>query len=316
MRHATGRFWLMASTEPLFGLRKFREDVAALEAQGKSLWTEELAQHVRAKVVQALLRMRETYRRYSAFDDLVDAFDEVLVDAIDEVTFQLGIARKSTVGVRSKYQKQCTIDSFLDHITERDGIDTILFSFVEAVWQLTEPLETGSRPELSDNSPRHQLSRHIRATLEDHRVAFDFVRGRFVARGDQVMHSRVVLPALTLLSGRDQFGDAERRFLDALKSIQEGRFDDAITDSSAALEAVLGSLGCSGNTLGKKFQDAKGKGLVTSHDLKLADWISADRASKGDAHPEGASVARADAWLATHIVGAIIVRLAEQKSRE
>ena len=164
MRHATGRFWLMASTEPLFGLRKFRDDVAALEAQGKSLWTEELAQHVRAKVVQALLRMRETYRRYSAFDDLVDAFDEVLVDAIDEVTFQLGIARKSTVGVRSKYQNQRTIDSFLDHITERDGIDTILFSFVEAVWQLTEPLETGSRPELSDNSPRHQLSRHIRET--------------------------------------------------------------------------------------------------------------------------------------------------------
>lgn len=42
------------------------------------------------------------------------------------------------------------------------------------------------------------------------------------------------------------------------------------------------------------------------------DWVSADRSERGEAHKSG-SDDRADAWLAVHVVGALILRLADSR---
>lgn len=55
-------------------------------------------------------------------------------------------------------------------------------------------------------------------------------------------------------------------------------------------------------------KSAQATGVISAHDRRLIDWVSADRSVKGDTHnAQAASVE--DAWLAVHIVGAIILRI-------
>ena len=129
------------------------------------------------------------------------------------------------------------------------------------------------------------------------------------------MHGSVVEPTLSLLSGRKKFAAAERKFFDALKSLQESRFDDAITDTYSALEETLDAVGCKGNTLSRKFQHATTLGIVTAYDKRIVDWLCADRVEKGDMHSGGSKTRRADAWLAVHIAGAVILCIAEEEGR-
>lgn len=62
--------------------------------------------------------------------------------------------------------------------------------------------------------------------------------------------------------------------------------------------------------LGPLIDDALRKGLLAPHDKKLADWVSADRTTTGDAHRHSEAT-ESDAWLTVHVVGALIVRLAD-----
>lgn len=72
---------------------------------------------------------------------------------------------------------------------------------------------------------------------------------------------------------------------------------------------MLTLLGCEGNALGPLIASAQKKGVLTGYDVKLvAEWVSADRSEKGDAH-KAASVSREDAWFTVHVVGALLLRL-------
>jgi len=129
------------------------------------------------------------------------------------------------------------------------------------------------------------------------------------------MHEAVVVPTLTLLGGDMRFSKAESAYQKALREIAADP-SDAITDAGTALQEMLTALGCSGNALGPLLTSAKKKGLLGGHDdllidavYKAIDWVSADRANKGDAHKVVASRPD-DAWFAVHVVGAIMLRLA------
>ena len=95
------------------------------------------------------------------------------------------------------------VDSIRYYLTE----ESLVFSLIEAIWQLTGPFAYPPSPSDYRIDSRAQFAADIRAILSDHRVAFDFVEGRFIPRSNQVLHKDVVLPTLTLLSGREGLRD-------------------------------------------------------------------------------------------------------------
>ena len=301
----------MASfNHPLFGLREHRRNLARREAQGESLWSKYLNEQVRIKFAHAIADLAQEHR--DSFDptnphrDLSDALD----GAVRTVCSQLGI-----VALPNQQRWPATQKAVLDTVVDKRTDEALVFSLVEAIWQTTASFTYPPSGPFPRIDPRQEFGASIRTMLEDHRVAFDFIEGRFVARGEQIMHRSVVVPTLSLLSGRRDLRTTERHYLDALKSIQEHRYDDAITDACTTLESALAALGCEGNTLGKRFHNAVALGIATSYDKSLVNWLVSDRGAKSDAHPEGIATTRADAWLSVHVIGAFILCLTEAQGR-
>lgn len=106
----------------------------------------------------------------------------------------------------------------------------------------------------------------------------------------------------------------ERAYRKALHEIASDP-SDAITDAGTALQEALGQLGAAGNQLGDRLRSAKRRGLLVGHDERLVKaiedmghWVAADRSVHGDAHNADEALT-ADAWLAVHVAGALILRL-------
>ncbi len=191
----------------------------------------------------------------------------------------------------------------------------VVFSLIEALiallLQTRQPF--GDVPEVAFFHYRRflpQFIQTVRTILHEHRVSFDLIDGNFVPRESLEMHESVVIPVLTLLGGRRGFDGAETAYQKALSELHTGSPDDAITDAGTALQETLVALGCSGNSLGPLAKSAINKGVITGYDGKIVDWVSADRSSKGDAH-NAKPASREDAWLAVHVVGALILRIAD-----
>ena len=295
---------------PLFGLREHRKETRRRETQGANLWSERLVPEVRTKFAHTIVALGQELENAVDESRRLHGFAGVVNAATRSACMHLGI-----ISLPRQRRWPASEEVLLDAVVDTDTDQSLVFSLVEAIWQVTSSFTFSPKWRANWTDPRLQFASNLQTILEDHRVAFDFVEGSFIPRGEQAMHSSVVLPTLTLLSGREQLATAESKYLDALKSIQERRFDDAITDSCAALEATLSALGCNGNTLGKKFHHGVSLGIATSYDKKLVEWLSADRGTKGDAHPEGSMATRVDAWLSAHVVGAFILRLADPEGR-
>jgi hypothetical protein len=159
--------------------------------------------------------------------------------------------------------------------------------------------------------------RKVNEVLDDEGIAISVVDGLTVDRGSMEMHAEIVRPVLDLLGGRSVFQKVEAAYQKALTELRPGGDpSDAITDAGTALQEVLTSLGADGNSLGPLLQSARTKGLLGPYDSKLSqgvqligEWLSADRSQRGDAHSVTAAD-REDAWLAVHVAGALILRLA------
>lgn len=164
------------------------------------------------------------------------------------------------------------------------------------------------------------LVSEVNRILDEERISYDLIDGQMVEFESREMHVEVVAPMLRLLGGRSGWDAVEASYQTALREISEDP-SDAITDAGRALQEALELLGCSGNALGPLIRSARAKGVMAPHDSKLAEgiesiahWVSADRSEKGDTH--GASGAtRDDAWLAVHVVGALVLPLASGSSR-
>lgn len=159
------------------------------------------------------------------------------------------------------------------------------------------------------------LEEKVNRVLLEERISFELIEQTMVEKESQELHAELVGPTLRLLSGRTGWDNVESAYQDALGELSHGKPADAITDAGTALQEALLAVGASGNSLGPLMKDAKRQGLLAPHDgpledgiAKLIDWVSADRSSKGDAHNSDPALIE-DAWLAVHIVGALILRL-------
>ena len=279
----------------LYGRRKRLEELTRAEAQGQSFWTDELDEQARTKLFHIINLDR--YKEY------------------------LYLARRITLkDLGERWLSGALVTSIYDERYEdirrcfEQGDQDIVFSLLEAVISLPSRFDQDrlniSQYRKYDDLKEycHKVIEEVGEVLREHRVNFDIIEGRFVPFQSRVMHENIVVPTLTLLGDRKDFANVEKAYLKALDELHSGSPDDAITDCSTALQEALTILGCKGNSLGPISNSAVDKGIINSYDKKLVKWVSADRSQMGDTH-KVTSASTEDAWLAVHVVGAIILRI-------
>ena len=285
-------------SRPYFGLRKHRRHLTELEVTGQSLWTERLTSAVRVQFTHIIKNFAGRYY-----------LNDRMPYVVQEVSFQFGFINLSQA---FDLRTSSPLMEVLNAILLEDCKEDVVFSLLEAVWDIVPDYQGGHVA-----NPRDLYSNELGVVLEDGRISYDFVEGNIIPRGEQEMHVEVVVPAITLLSGRSGLEDAERNYMDALTSIREKRYDDAVTNGASAVEATLRTLGCGDaqTALAKRGAVAIERNLLAPHDKGLLGWITATRGSEGDAHGQGSHTTRADAWLVVHVAGALILRVVDGSSR-
>ncbi|WP_420638373.1 hypothetical protein [Candidatus Poriferisocius sp.] len=287
----------------IFALRKHRRQLAKRRELHKGPFRSELSDRTCARIFHLLKAFASDYSTY------YKGYDALFSGAYLTVCRQLGLY---TLDDTARFNGLDSIDKqrrrqFLAVIQMRSADVELIYSMVEAFWiELRKVIwEVG------------HFEREVQQILEDGEVDHDFINGKFIPRSEQVMHEEVVQPTVTLLSGRPDLQEAESLYMDTLRSIREQRYDDAITHATSALEDTFRTLGCGDETenLKKRGEVAISRGLLASHDKPLLGWVTADRGAKGNAHGRGHNTSRADAWFTLHIVGALILRLAEGPNR-
>jgi hypothetical protein len=158
--------------------------------------------------------------------------------------------------------------------------------------------------QLNENTPYAYAVLHYQRKrqrqLAEREAAGEFIGDEMVEFESKELHGAIVAPTLRLLSGRAGWEKVEVAYQKALREIGQDP-SDAITDAATAL--------------GPLADDARKRGLLAPYDVKILDWVSADRSAKGDAH-NATPASRDDAWLAgVHVVGALILRLAGVANR-
>ena len=262
--------------------RKRQRELAEAEAAGKSFWTEAFEETARLRLAAAVtLHMRHRP------PDVAEG-----VSLLFRTQLGLDIGFSGHMGNLQDYvEKRCP--------------DDLMPSLCEAImWCVSRTEHDADVLETTIN--------HI---LNDHRISFELIDGKMIEFESKELHQEVVAPTLRLLSGRSGWDTVEKVYQTALGEISQNNAADAITDAGTALQEALQLLGCVGNALGPLIKSATKKGLLTPYDVKLADWVSADRSEMGDSHKAGSSATREDAWLTVHVVGALILHLAGGPAR-
>jgi hypothetical protein len=287
----------------LHGLRRRLEQRAQKEAGGASFWTSGFEQKVRTRAFH-LFRKRCVDMGLDSIEPVAEAARELILE-------QEGLFALSP---RSTALTSTPTQDFMNYMLS--GPDDMFPTVIEAL-VVTLP-RFGYGGQFSDHGLTYAAQ--LNEMFEQERVAWEIVDKRMVPFESKEMHQEVAIPALRLLH-EARFAKADEAFRDALRELSEGHPSDAITDAGTALQEVLGELGWEGNSLGKQIGWAKKNGLLRAHDNPLIEsiektlqWVSADRSEMGDAH-KATSASREDAWLAVHVVGALIVRFASGLSR-
>jgi len=275
----------------LFKERKRLAELAAAEALGESLWTEDLDQAVRGKLLHAW------------YDSTTNPYaGRAAAEQIERL-----------VSRNNGWTETFKIEDAL----MKAPVDDVL-TYVEAISLV---LSARAANNYEGEYQPSAFIRYVNAAFNAHRVAYRLADLEIVPLSSDELHVEVVEPVLGLLHGRPDLRNAHDAYLNALKEISRNDPADAITDAGTALQETLTALGCKGSALGPLIADAKKNGLLAGHNRNLTDgvekflhWASADRSQSGDAHTSQ-QAALSDAWLMVHIVGALIVRLADVTPR-
>lgn len=280
----------------LYPERMRLQELADREAAGENVWTEQLLPPVRQKLWYAVEAAVDS--RFST-EDIFQTIEKVVVRAI-------GLPYLMTdVGLSSQHVQQAIIH----------GETGLVLGVLEAIARV------GRVQSISYRLKGEVFERGVNAVFLAHRCSYELVDVTIVPYDSQQLHSEVVAPTLRLLSGRQGWQAVEQAYQKALREIGDDP-SDAITDAGTALQQALLLLGCEGNALGPLVKDAKRRGVLAPHDPTLADgvariidWVSADRSQRGDGHDSMTGASPEDAWLAVHVVGALILRLARGDRR-
>lgn len=288
LRRPVGAKWSV-----LFKRRQELRKLEEAEAAGESFWTSAFAPEVRVKILHAV--NDATSQQWNGVEVVQLARDLLLRD-------------EGLVTLTSQYDPRADFFEFVGRCA-----DEMVASCVEAV-ALT--LRAKANSDWLWGDPYRRFGATVNRVLSQHRVAYELIETEMVPLESQELHAEVVVPVLRLLSGRPGWGEVEAAYQAALREIADGDPADAVTDAGRALQKALEACGATGNALGPLIGSAKSSGLLGPHDSnltsgieKLMHWVSADRSVTGEAHHSG-TTAREDAWLAVHVVGALILRLA------
>ena len=262
--------------------RKRQKEFAEREAAGENLCTTSIRLPVAMRICIA---WQELSSRGACAIHAREAFRHLLRESGTDLTH-------SVAGLND-------VDMFMNALTIPQFGPSLIEAFIGSMQR------QGWKPEA--------LVTALNTILAQERVAFEFIGDEMVEFQSKELHSAVVAPTLRLLSGRPGWENVEAAYQNALKEIGQDA-SDAITDASTALQEAFAVRGCKGNALGPLADDAQKRGLLAPYDRKLIDWMSADRSGKGDAH-NATPASRDDAWLAVHVVGALILRLAGDVNR-
>lgn len=287
------------SVTPLYSRRKRQRERADAEARGETFWTSAFTDAVRVKIL------------YEAREAAGPNWPVVAEHARYLILKDEG----KTFLSNGNYN---ALPDFLDYIggcpdDEMPGV-------IEAIYLGLLRYLTGGQIGPATYEPLNfdRYEKGIREILQEERVAFEFSNGQMVPFESKELFQNVIRPAMQLLHD-PRFSASEAAYLDGLGEVAKGKAGDAITDAATALQEMLVALGCSGNSLGPLIKSARTKGLLKAHDERLTnaivdvvDWVNADRTASGDVHRAG-DAAKADAWFVIHIVGALMVRLADDK---
>lgn len=274
----------------LYSERQRLAAITAREAAGDSLWTPDIPRVAKKKIANAW--------------QLLTDQDDHNVPRLGPRVLALISHNLGTIPVRYPQDLAGAED------------DLIFLTYVEALC-----VALGSISNYDSTWDPGPFRDRVNEVFNSYRVSYRLVGSEVVPFASDELHVEVVEPALRLLAGREDFAPALATYTKALKEISNNDPGDAITDAGSALQEALVALGCQGNALGRLIMDAKQKGLLASHDqtltdgiVKFLDWASADRSQTGDAH-SNSHAALGDAWLMVHVVGALVLRLADGEPR-
>lgn len=278
--------------------RQRLKEIADREAAGEAFWTDKFDIAVRTKILHAAEDAGTTFWRnhfYGAARGMIlrDEGLQTLTGSIDDRQDLLSYLLKAPDNM---------VPTIVEALSQAFASRRLVGE--TGLWQASEMFDTT-----------------VATALREHRISFDLTEHEMVEFSSRELHVEVVAPALRLLAGRSELSAVEDTYQDALKEISQGNPGNAITDAGTALQELLTALGCEGNALGPLIKSARAKGLLAAHDAPMLDflertlsWVSADRSQMGDAHKSSAANV-ADAWFVVHVVGAIILRLADGSRR-
>ncbi len=270
--------------------RKRLKEQAEAEAEGKSFWTKQFAPEVRVKIHRAIVQ---------AVDSDPNTFVSVAQTARGHL---LSLGRYFLVNSGTPPEADFVL--YINQCND-DMMPSVIEASIEA---LRDASKRGSGVSVISFVDR------VREILNHHRISYDLVEWQMIEFESKEMHQAVVGPTIRLLAGRSGLAGVESAYQKALKEMSGGDPADAITDAGTALQEMFAALGCRGSTLAQQAEAARKKGLLTSHDLKLTDWVTADRSTRGDAH-NAAPASGEDGRLTVHVVGSLILRLAADPRR-
>lgn len=277
----------------LFGRRKELEAKRQRELQGENLWTRILDEKARGKIAYAVKRVDEK-----------DYGWDLIVRARQQTLEQLGlpfmvVAPPSTYFSMTDYLREDAYNAILG------AKEDIVFTFLEALLIELSRTKDSKKPFIEN----------LNTIFREHRIKFNIVNDEIIDLESLVIHENIIKPALTLLGNDPKWKKVESKYLESLNELSEGRPDNAITDTTTALQEALYVLKCKGDTLNILFHDAKKKGIFVEHDKHLIDWLSADRVNFGDTH-YSRETSIENARLTINIVGSILYRIASENPRK
>lgn len=287
--------------------REWRRLRAEEEAVQGLQWTDYIGPRVRTLIHDAFERtcLSETW-----WANLLDELAERIVLVDSEVPNREVSTFKEACGAMYGHPRTNTPE-FLDWLQAVSIAADRNKKFNGEVRQNELGGKYGSPVRIDPEAFREEVNR----ILLDRRVAFEFDGRQLRARGDRTLNAEVIMPVTDGLAANERFAKADQAYSEALELLLTHQSGASITAAGSALQEAFRALNCKGSDLNALVKDAQRHGFLQGHDEKLiravqslTDWTNADRSNRGNAH-WASSGAEADAQLAVHIVGSLILRL-------
>jgi hypothetical protein len=248
---------------------------------------------------------------------------EILTDVpyrvYHEATKRLGYASD---GREFDHKAEETLKGSGDDSERLDVLAAVIYSYVWLAEHDDEEVDSHESYR-SSTPPEYDAPKFIEVVndiLLHSRIDWAYEDDKFQERGNSVLHIEVVRPASILLDADPKFASASAGFQAALTRLSENKPDVAITDAASSVQEFFRALGVTGNSISNQLDNAQKAKVISAYDRSLlkpiVDWVNSDRSDRGNAHGYRESDAtKADAWLAVHVAGALMVRLSNEEPR-